>query len=259
MKKLVTAVLFCSVFFAGCGKEEPDHITARTWVTEVTPSVTESAFVTEKPTVTKAPAESVTEAPEKPVPGVSFTFDTCADAPVLSGEQRELDWSMIFAEDCMVIGEETYPAYIKICDLSSNFKLGVINLGDEHPDNPDMLCDYYILYCLDKKVCGIIATREPGVEPKDAYISVWTLGGFDEVPKNKLGLMGFSLAQSTDEVAEGYRPDERDGNVVKYYGVTEANGERFACTLSHSDSFATMLTITPYEVNPSAYLYYADK
>lgn len=255
MKKLTTIIAFSAILLTACRNDNNS-------IAEIPPGKSyvigggTTAQATEKITETEAPKETVPPARRD---AVSFDFESCENAPVLSGEMKALDWGVIFEEDCIVIGKEKYPAYVRICELSDNFKLGVVSQGSEHPDNSDMLIDYYTLYCLDKKICGISAVRTEDVKPTDAYIYTWTFGGFDEVPMEKLGLLGFSMTQGAAEVAAVYSPDENEGDSIRYYGVTESNGERFACSLSHSDGFITMLTITPYDVNPSAYEFYKSK
>jgi len=257
MKKLAAIIALSTTLLTACGNKDKAPAIA-----EIPPGKSyvigdgTTAQTTEKTSETEAAEE--TAAPVKRE-AVSFDFDTCENAPVLSGETTELDWKIIFEDDCIVIGEEKYPAYMRICELSDNFKLGVISQGSEFPDNPDLVIDYYTLYCLDKKVCGISAVRTEDIKPTDAYIYTWTFGGFDEVPMEKLGLLGFSMTQSAENVAAVYSPDENEGDSIRYYGVTELDGERFACSLSHSDGYATMLVITPYDVNPSAYKYFKDK
>ena len=258
MKKLITLIIFSAMLLTACGSSNEENPA----IAEIPPGKSyisgggTTVLITEKSQETETVRE--TSAPVKRE-AVSFAFDTCENAPVLSGGATELDWNIIFDDDCIVIGEEKYPAYMRICELSDNFKLGVISQGSEFPDNPDLVIDYYTLYCLDKKVCGISAVRTEDVKPTDAYIYSWTFGGFDEVPMEKLGLLGFSMSQSAEEISAVYIPDESEGGSADYYGVTEYDGERFACLLSHSDGFVTMLVITPYEVNPSAYEFYKGK
>ena len=165
---------------------------------------------------------------------------------------------MIFDDGCIAFGDVKCPAYVKVSDLDSDFALEIINIGSENSLNPGEFNDYYTLYYRGYNVCGVITSRTADTAPEDAYICTWMLaGGGREIAKEKVGIMGFSLAQPADEVAKVYTPDEiNDHGTIKYYGVTESDGEHFACSLSHSDDFATMLVITPHSINP--YFVYED-
>ena len=187
-----------------------------------------------------------------------FDFSIYEDAPVLSGEPREIDWSMIFNDDCVVIGAEKYPAYVRVGDLSSDIELEIMGVGEANTVNPDYLNDYYGLNYLGHTVGAIITSRKADAEPKDAYISVWMLGGECTVPKEKVGILGFSFAQSYEEVTGIYLPKEEADNVANYYGVTENNGELYSCSLFYSP-YITMLDVTSYETNPDLYNQYTAK
>lgn len=238
MKKLIASVAFSALLLTACGNDNDG-------IAEIPPA---KAYISDNGTTVQVTEEAVSLDSESP-----------ESTAALVDEETELDWEMIFEEDCIVIGEEKYPAYMKICTLSENFKLGVISQDSEFPDNPDLVIDYYTLYYLDKKACGISAVRTADLKPTDSYIYSWTFGGFDEMPMEQLGMFGFSMSQSADEIAAVYTPDQKSDGSVNYYGVTEYDNQLFGCSLSHSDGFLTTLTITPYNINPSVYEYYKDK
>lgn len=269
MKKCIIAILLSTVFCTACGSGAEEIAASES----VAPAFLATSYVVkeseekieagtaEKETIEaeSAEKESVAESKEGIVVDSNFDISTCEDAPVLSGDSRELDWAMIFDENCVVIGEDKYPAYMKISDFSSNITLETVNVGRVSEDNPNELNDYYTIYYHGYRVGGIITSRKADIEPEDAYIYAWTFGGNNDMPKEKVGILGISMTQSASEVAEVYVADELDGSTVNYYGVTELGDDKFACTLKHDAEFMTMLTIMSDETMPGIYDFYSTK
>lgn len=248
MKRIITAILLSAMLLTACGKED---VNSDASVSETTSAQTTTITETEEVTTTVSVTETTIET-------TSYDFSIYEDAPVLSGEPREIDWSMVFNDGCVVIGAEKYPAHVKVGDLSSDIELEIMGVGEVNTVNPDYLNDYYGLNYLGHTVGAIITYRKADVEPKEAYVSVWMLGGECAVPKKKVGILGFSFAQTYDEVTEIYLPKEEAEGVANYYGVTELDGELFSCSLFYSP-YITMLDVTPYEVNPDLYNQYTAK
>lgn len=246
MKKIISAILLSAMLLTACGNEGTNE---ETTVSETTTEATTTAAEEVTTTISVAETTAVT---------TGYDFSIYEDAPVLSGEPREIDWSIIFEDNCIVIGAEKYPAYVKVGDLSSDIELEIMGVGEANTVNPDYLNDYYVLNYLGYPVGQIITSRKADVEPKEAYISVWMFDAYGGVPKEKVGILGFSFAQSYDEVTGIYLPQTENEGVANYCGVTENNGELFSCSLFYS-SFVTMLSITPYEVNPDMYNQYTAK
>lgn len=268
MKKCVVMILMVGIFCVGCGKKTAETVepafTVTSYVTSNTYETTSEESVQaneDKNSIQTemAKKENAVEEKQEIVADTNYDFFACEDAPTLSGEVREPDWSMVFDDNCVIIGEDRYPAYMKISEFGSNIALEVVNIGKESPDNPSEILDYYTLCYHGYKACGIIASRTSDVAPENAYICTWTLNGDWEVPKEKMGIFGISMTQSAAEVAAVYLPDELDGNQVNYYGVTERNGEKFGCSFKHNSEFLTMLTITSDEMLPGIYDYYSTK
>ena len=248
MKRLVSAILLSAMLLTACGKEDTG---AEHSVSETTTTPAEVTTVQTEEATTVSVSETTVET-------TGYDFSIYKDAPVLSGEPREIDWNIIFEDDCVVIGAEKYPAYVRVGKLSSDLELEIIGVGEVNNVNPEYLNDYYGLNYLGHTVGGIITSRKADVEPKDAYISVWMFSGECAVPKEKVGILGFSFAQSFDEVTGIYLPKEEAEGVANYYGVTERDGELFSCSLFYTD-FITMLNITSYDANPDLYNQYTAK
>lgn len=245
MKKLIPIILLSAMLLTACGKEEAS----------VETTVSETAAITTAETEAVTTTVSLTETTAEKT---GYDFSIYEDAPILSGEAREIDWSMMFEDSCVVIGAEKYPAYVKVGDLSGDLELEIIGIGEINSVNPDYMNDYYGLNYLGHTVGAIITCRKADVEPKEAYISVWMLGGECEVPKEKVGILGFSLAQSYDEVTGVYLPKAENEGSANYYGVAEHNGGLFSCSLFYSE-YIVMADVTPYEVNPDLYNQYTAK
>ncbi|MBP1549392.1 MAG: hypothetical protein J6A05_05250 [Oscillospiraceae bacterium] len=268
MKRLVTLIILFAMLLTACGSTDEDNIVvseippAKAYISGNGTTVTVTEATTAPATENNGSENTIATFDEgKIAKDESFDINACDDAALLSGEARELDWSMIFDDGCIAFGDVKCPAYIKVSDLDSDFALEIINIGSENSFNPGEFNDYYTLYYRGYNVCGVITSRTADTAPEDAYICTWLLAGDGrEIEKEKVGIMGFSLAQPADEVAKVYIPDENDGSdTIKYYGVTKKDGERFGCSLSHSDDFATMLSITPYDINPDVYKAYSDR
>lgn len=245
MKKIIPIIFLSAMLFTACEKEKASVETTASEVAAITTAETEA--VTTTVSLTETTAEKT-----------GYDFSIYEDAPVLSGEAREIDWSMMFEDSCVVIGAEKYPAYVKVGDLSGDLELEIIGIGEVNSVNPDYMNDYYGLNYLGHTVGAIITCRKADVEPKEAYISVWMLGGECEVPKEKVGLLGFSLAQNYDEVTGVYLPKAENEGSANYYGVTEYDGRLFSCSLFYSE-YIVMADVTPYEVNPDLYNQYTAK
>lgn len=168
MKKSIVVILAVVFMLAGCGKQKEE---GRLETEVVEPAFTATSYVTSSTEESVQvetqevilPAEATQEETnvvqqEEIVADTDYDFSACEDAPVLSGEARKLDWSMVFDENCVVIGEDKYPAYMKISDFGSNITLKVVNIGKESPDNPKEICDYYTLCYHGYKACGIITS-----------------------------------------------------------------------------------------------------
>lgn len=270
MKKLVTAVILSAMLFTACGSKdagEEDIVVSeipagKAYIVGGGTTAPATEVTTEAAAENVEPKETIATFPEGEITkDESFDINACEDVPFLSGEVKELDWSMIFDEGCISFGDVKCPAYVKISDMDSEFEFEIINIGSENSFNPGEINDYYTLYYRGCNVCGVITSRTADTAPEDAYICTWMLaGGGREISKEKVGIMGFSLAQPAAELAKVYTPDENDGSdTIRYYGVTEKDGERFGCSLTHSDDFSTMLAITPYDINPDVYKVYSDR
>lgn len=246
MKKIISVIILSAMLFTACGNENKAEETS-----VVSETTTEATTTTAETTTTVSGTEAT-------APATSYDFSIYDDAPVLSGEAREIDWNMLFEDGCVVIGAEKYPAYVRVGDLSSDLELEIMGVGEVNNINPDYLNDYYGLKYLGHTVGGIITSRKADVEPKDAYISVWMFSGDCEVPKEKVGILGFSLAQGYDEVTGIYLPKEEADGVANYYGVAEYDGGLFSCSLFYTD-FITMLNITSSDANPDLYNQYTAK
>lgn len=258
MKKIIVAILMLAVFCTACGTDKDESgFSATSYVTSPTGIVKETVKETAKETAKETVKE--TESAKEIIADSNFDVNACQDAPILSGASREPNWSMIFDENCVVIGDNSYPAYIKVSDLGSDIQLETVSIGRKSSDNPREINDYYVLYYHGYSACGVITSRTADVRPEDAYICTWTMNDVREVPVEKMGIMGLSACQSTSDVMKVYVPDEADDRAANYYGVTEADGERFSCILKHNPDFATMLTIIPEKITPGAYDYYVTK
>lgn len=245
--KFLAATIVPAMLLTGCGSDKPAEGTASVTTTISETAATETTTAATEETVSEQTVNEETTAAE------GFDFSIYEDAPVLGGEPREIDWSMLFEEDCIVIGGEKYPAYVKIGDLSSDIELEIIGVNEPNTACPEYMNDYYGLNYLGHTVGAVITSRKADVEPKEAYICTWMMGGECDVPREKTGMMGFSLAQSYDEVTGVYNmPDSEEDGVANYKGVTENNGEKFSCSLFYSD-YIVMLDVTPYDANPDMY------
>ncbi len=251
MKKCIIAILLSTVFCTACGSGAEEASTSES----VAPAFSATSYVVSASGETIEAGTTEKEI----VMDSNYDISTCEDAPILSGDSRELDWAMIFDENCVVIGEDKYPAYMKISDFSSNISLETVNIGRVSEDNSNVLNDYYTIYYHGYRVGGIITSRKADIEPEDAYIYTWTFGGNNDMPKEKVGILGISMTQSASEVADVYVADELDGSTVNYYGVTESDDDKFACTFKHDTDFMTMLTIMSDETIPGIYDFYSTK
>lgn len=184
-------------------------------------------------------------------------FDGMPEIPKLTGEAREIDWNMIFDEGCVVIGNEKYPAPMRIGDFGEDITLFDYGIDEEYSENSDYFSDSYLLMYKGREIGMVSALRKKEEKPENAVISNWM---FIDCQKFAFpaAAMGIPFSQDNDEVFEIYIPDYKKENIVRYHGITEKDGEKYMCTLVLMDS-TVMFVINPVSANPDGYESFLEK
>lgn len=177
-------------------------------------------------------------------------FDGISEIPELTGEPRDIDWNIIFDDDCVIIGNEKYPALTRIGNLGDNITLFDFDIGKENSANPEYLSDSYLLMYKDRQIGQLGAWRRKGEKPENAVIQSWMF----DYPEYKFpaSVIGIPFSQGFDDVSKVYPPIEKDGSIIRYMGVAEKDGEKYACRMDIFDSIAFFF-VMPESVNPIGY------
>lgn len=178
-------------------------------------------------------------------------FDGIPEIPELIGESRKIDWNTIFDDDCVIIGNEKYPAPIRVGDLGNDITLFDYDTEQEYNGNSDYFSDKYLLMYKGREIGMVGALRKNDEKPENAVITSWM---FIDCQKFTFpaAVMGIPFSQDNDEVFEIYIPDNKKESIVRYYGITEKDGEKYMCTIILTGS-SVIFTVIPVSVNPDGY------
>ena len=174
-------------------------------------------------------------------------FDNMPEAPRLSGKPREIDWNMVFEDDCIVIGNDKYPANVKISDFSEDITLFEYGIAEPHPNNDDYYSDKYLLMYKGREIGMLGAARLKDEQPENAQVYSWIF--MSETYPMPVGVMGFSPEQSIQTIERIYKIS---GDRSRAEGICEQNGEKYHCWLILIGD-SVFLDCTPYYLNPEAY------
>ena len=175
-------------------------------------------------------------------------FDGIPDIPNVSGETRDIDWNGIFADDCIIIGNDKYSALTRIGDLGDDIVLFDRDIGKSYAKNNDYLTDSYILMYKGREAGLITALRKNDEQSEDGIITSWTF--MDAM--FPVGIMGIPYLQSISSVSRVYIPDVDSGISIRYTGIAENDRENYMCNLALTNSIK-ILNVTPASVDPEGY------
>ena len=178
-------------------------------------------------------------------------FDGIPEIPELTGETREIDWSRIFDEDCIIIGNEKYPSLTRVGDFGEDITLLDSGIGSEYHANKDYLSDTYYLMYKDREIGMITALRKKEQQPKEAVTMSWM---FNDYPNFKFpaAVMGIPFSQNFEDITNIYLPTKKSGSINCYFGVTENGEEKYSCSLVLTD-YLINITAQSNSVNPEGY------
>lgn len=177
-------------------------------------------------------------------------FDNMIEIPELSGEPRDIDWNMLFEDDCIIIGNDKYPAYMKISDFSNDIKLYEYNMENEYGKNSDYLRDGYLLMYKGREIGLISAIRKKDEKPEDAYIFSWMFTDISSYPFPASAL-GVPFNQTLD-VKHYYTGFEEENETFRYRGTVENENDKFLCIMVPLSN-TVLVNLTPYSADPEAY------
>ena len=180
-------------------------------------------------------------------------FDGIPEIPEVTGEPREIDWNGIFDEDCVIIGNERYPALTPISELGEDIFLFNYSIGINYYKNEDYLRDSYLLMYKGREIGMVNAFRKADEPKENGVINSWVFIN-DSLPEYlPAGMMGVPFSQDRASVGKVYTSyEQNDGSsYLRYKGITEKDGENYMCTLLLTS--AAYLIVTPASVDPEAY------
>lgn len=180
-------------------------------------------------------------------------FDDMIEIPELSGEPRKFDFNTMFEDDCIIIGNDKYPANVKISDFSEDIKLFDYSTNKEYKENPDYIQDTYLFMYKGREV-GLVGTiRKKDEKPEEADVISWMFMSMNSYPFTA-SAMGVPL----DKVLEvkkfyiGYEEEPAENGFYRYKGIAENEDDKFSCFIMMKDGLA-LINAIPYTVDPKAY------
>jgi hypothetical protein len=181
--------------------------------------------------------------------------------PPLSGEPREIDWTN--APDRIIIGDEEYPMFFKISDLSDNFILKDYDVNKKYRIDNEYSEDYYedkyqLLY-MEREIGLITAFRKKDELLENAIVtSIFIFDDANRIPV-PISIWGIPTDTKSSEVVKFYPYHEKDrqGN---YRGLLVDNDKEYFCMML-VDFGTGMFAIvcTPLEADPLAYERYLER
>lgn len=180
-------------------------------------------------------------------------FDGIPEIPELTGEPREIDWSIIFDDDCVIIGNEKYPALIRVGDLGEDITLFDFDIGKENSANPEYLLDNYLLMYKDREIGMLGAYRKKDEKPEYAVITSWMFTNYPEY-KFPVAVMNIPFSQNFDNILKIYLPPQKnnDSSIKRYLGIAERETEQYMCTLILMNS-SVIFNTAPASMNSETY------
>ncbi|MDE6599487.1 MAG: hypothetical protein K2K34_05340 [Oscillospiraceae bacterium] len=178
-------------------------------------------------------------------------FDGIPEIPELTGETREIDWSMIFDEDCITIGNEKYPTLTHVGDFGEDITLFDYGLGNEYSANENYLTDTYLLMYKEREIGMLTALRKKEQQPEEAVTMSWMFTDYPDF-KFPAAVMGIPFSQNFDDITNIYLPTKKSDSINSYFGVTEKDEEKYSCFFSLANSFV-LLNVQSNSVNPEGY------
>lgn len=185
-------------------------------------------------------------------------FDNMPEIPEMSGEPREFDFNKLFENDCIVIGNDKYPANAKISDLSDDIMLFEYSVGVENYNNPDYVEDSYIAMYKGREFAMIYALRSDSEPTENAVISTWGFMLIDSYPFPASAMdVPFHQTSEVKNFYTGYDDDAIEYEIYKYTGIAENDDEKYLCMLTLMSN-SLIVSVTPRTVNPERYDEFAN-
>lgn len=180
-------------------------------------------------------------------------FGGIPEIPELTGEPREIDWSIIFDNDCVIIGNEKYPALIRVGDLGEDITLFDFDIGKENSANPEYLLDNYLLMYKDREIGMLGAYRKKDEKPEYAVITSWMFTNYPEY-KFPVAVMNIPFSQNFDNILKIYLSPQKnnDSSIKRYLGIAERETEQYMCTLILMNS-SVIFNTAPASMNSETY------
>ncbi|MCM1059384.1 MAG: hypothetical protein NC452_03730 [Eubacterium sp.] len=183
-------------------------------------------------------------------------FEGMPEIPEFTAESDNIDWNKVFDGDCIIIGNEKYPAVMRIGDLSEDITLFEYDIKKHHT-NPDYFADSYLLMYKDRELGLIGALRKKDEKPEDAVVNFWMFMDYTKY-KFPAAVMDMPLSRDFGDLLKIYPPNDENGDIHKHMGLAENNSEQYICTLI-SMSYTVILNVTPASVDSEAYESFLEK
>lgn len=182
-------------------------------------------------------------------------FDGIPEIPEVTGEPREIDWSAVFNDDCIIIGNDKYSALTPISELGKDIFLFDFNIGSEYEKNDEYLTDAYLLMYKGREIGLANALRKADEPQENGVIFSWVFMK-DSLPEYvPAGMMGIPFSQDNASIEKIYAPykktEGKTTDFLLYRGTAEKDGENYMCSLMLSSSM--FLTVTPASADPEGY------
>lgn len=179
-------------------------------------------------------------------------FDNMPDIPELSGEPRGFDWNMLFEDNCIIIGNDKYPANVKLSDLSDDITLFEYDMGEVFYSNKDYLRDTYLLMYKGREIAMVGATRTKDQTPEEAFMTSWMFTEPDELPVSG-SVCGVSFEQDFSDVPKIYIGAKGEAPSYIYSGIVEIDGENYTCSFTVYEKTILSANLLPRSVDPEIY------
>ena len=183
-------------------------------------------------------------------------FDGIPEIPELTGEPREIDWNRIFDEDCIVIGNEKFPAMARIGDLGDDFTLIEYIVGKTLFQNENYLKDEYMLMYKGREIGNIFALRKKDESIDDAVV-FGLIFDIDQITF-PASVMDIPLSQDFNEISQIYISNVQNENNYQYRGIAETDDEKYMCTIALAYPIV-IWNVTPVSADPNGYEDFLEK
>ena len=176
-------------------------------------------------------------------------FGGFSELAPITGEPREFDGNLSFAENGVVIGADSCPANIKVSELGGD--MGLAYYGTEpYNDSDESLAEYVsdtYLLLYKGRYFGIVQSFRKEEQPQnEGQIYLWMIYDREDIFCDA-SLAGIPASQDTDSIEAAFTNSSKgeDGD-ISMYDIAESEGRQYFAVYVRDEKNRSTLMIQPF-------------